>query len=240
MIGIFCEIEGIKIPLVSVGTSPFFGAAQFGKKAREYRKKFMNDAGEVLKILEASYKMGGRGIELVPGGKITEAAKIMKDTHEDFIITGSTFPGPDPKIDELADLESKIIFAHGMVADKMDDRLINLVEEISSLGIIPGVALHNPVKTMKFIMENELKVKAILVPFNANGLYMGNKEELEKLVDENKHYSFIGMKTLAAGKLPPQKAYDYIKKHNIKAVTIGMVSVEEAKESTQIALNSLQ
>ena len=180
--------------------------------------------------------MGGRGIELVPGGKITEAAKIMKERHEDFIITGSTFHGSDPKIDELADLDSKIIFAHGMVADKMDNRLINLLEEISSLGIIPGVALHNPVKTMNFIMENELNVKAILVPFNANGLYMGNKEELEKLVDENKQYSFIGMKTLAAGKLPPQKTYDYIKQHNISAVTIGMVSIEEAKESTQIAL----
>ncbi|TXT61699.1 MAG: hypothetical protein BAJALOKI3v1_750010 [Promethearchaeota archaeon] len=122
----------------------------------------------------------------------------------------------------------------------MDERLINLVEEISSLGIIPGVALHNPVKTMKFIIENNLNVKAILVPFNVNGLYMGNKEELEKLVDENDQYSFIGMKTLAVGKLSPQKAYEYIKQHNICAVTIGMVSIEEAKESTQTALNIFQ
>ena len=44
------------------------------------------------------------------------------------------------------------------------------------------------------------------------------------------------MKTLAAGKLAPIKAYEYISKHNICCTTIGMVSVDEALESTEIAL----
>jgi hypothetical protein len=225
--------------LVSTGTSPFLGAAQFGKNARIYRKKFMNDPNAVLELLEISYKYGARGIEMVPAGRIAEAVKVMKDTHEDYVVTGSTAPGPDPMINELITLEVKIIFAHGMVADKHDNRLINLINEISSTGVIPGIALHNPVPTLKFALDNT-DVKVFLIPFNFNGIYMGNQRELEELVDDLKDCYFIGMKTLAAGKLDPDHAYAYIKKHNICAVTIGMVSIEEAKFTTQKAIEYLQ
>ncbi len=228
------------MPLVSIGTSPFFGAAQFGKKAREYRRKFLNDAEAILAILEASYSVGGRGIQLVPGGKINEAANIMAETHDDFVITGSTFPGSDPKIDELVRLGADIIFAHGMVSDKRDARLIEMLEDISSRGVLGGIAVHNPIKTLEFVLKNELDIKAVLIPFNAKGLYMGNQEKLEGMVDNTDRFSFVGMKTLAAGRLDPKRAYQYIQKHNISAVAIGVVSVQQAIESTQIALKVLK
>lgn len=237
---LYCKIEGIKIPLVSCGTSPFFGAGQFGTKARIYRKQFFRNTEAVLKILEACYEAGGRGIGLVPGGKISEAARIMKETHDDFIITGSTFPGPDPMIDILADLDAKIIFAHGSVSDKMDDKLVKMLDDISSRGIIPGVAVHNPVNTLEYVIEKQLNVKAVLVPFNAKGFLMANQKRLEEIVNNEKRFSYVGMKTLAAGKLDPKVAYDYIARHNICAVTIGMVEVEEAKNATKIALEVLQ
>lgn len=200
----------------------------------------MNDANAMIEIMEACYKAGGRGIEAVPGGAVVDAIKIMKETYSDYVITGSTFPGPDPKIDDLIDVEAKIIFIHGMVSDKLDDRLDKLVDEIASRGVIPGIAFHNPVPTLEYALENLPQVKAFLTPMNANGLYMGDKEALEKIVDENKDLYFVGMKTLAAGKLDPKEAYEYISKHNICAVAIGMVTVEEAESSTKIALEALQ
>ena len=224
---------------MSVGTSPFLGAPQFGKNARVYRRKFLNDAEAVLEILEASYEVWGRGIELVPAGKVTEAAKIMVETHNDFIITGSTFPGPNPLIKELAELGAKIIFAHGMVADKKDEKLEKLINEIESMGIIPGIAAHNPVSTLEYAFKNLPNVKAFLIPFNARGMFMGDQIKLEKIVDSHKNHHFIGMKTLAAGKLDPNQAYEYISKYNICCTTIGMVNVDEARESTKIALKSL-
>ena len=225
---------------MSVGTSPFLGASQFGKNARVYRRKFLNNAKAVLEILEASYEVGGRGIELIPAGKVSEAAKIMVETHNDFVITGSTFPGADPLINELSDLGAKIVFAHGMVADKKDKKLEILIDDIKSRGIIPGIAAHNPVSTLEYTFENIPSVKTFLIPFNARGYLMGNQKELEKLVDSHKNHYFIGMKTLAAGKLDPNKAYDYVSKHNICCATIGVISIEEARESTEIALNCLQ
>jgi len=176
----------------------------------------------------------------VPAGKVSEAARIMAETHDDFIITGSTFPGPDPLIEELANLDAKLIFAHGMISDKKDDKLVKLLDDIKSRGIIPGIAAHNPISTLGHAFEHIPYVKAFLIPFNAQGMFMGEQKKLENIVNSHKDHYFIGMKTLAAGKLEPLKAYEYISRHNICCSTIGMVNVDEAKISTEIALNVLQ
>lgn len=164
----------------------------------------------------------------------------MAETNYYFIIMGSTFPGPDPLIEELAKLEAKIIFAHGMISDKKDDKLIKLLDDIKSRGIIPGIAAHNPVSTLEYAFEHIPYVKVFLIPFNAQGMYMGEQKKLENIVNSHKDHYFIGMKTLAVGKLEPHKAYEYISEHNICCSTIGMVNAEEARISTEIALNVLQ
>lgn len=230
----------MSIPIVSTGVSPFAGAGQFGKMARVYRRKFLNHTDAMLEILEASYEVGGRGIETLSYGKILEAAKIMKETHDNYVITGSTLPGPDPRIEDLIDVNAQIIFVHASVSDKMDENLPKLLDDISSRGVIPGIAAHNPVSTLEHVFKNELNAKAFLIPFNAKGKFMGDQKGLEELIDKNKTHSFLGMKTLAAGKLEPQEAFEYISKHNICAVAIGMVEVEEAKFSTKIALEALK
>ena len=221
------------------GTSPFLGAAQFGANARTYRKKFMNDTQALLEIMEACYEAGGRGIQMIPIGKVGEAARIMRETHDDYIITGSTAPGPDPLIEELVESEAKIIFAHGMVSDKKDEILIKMIENIASRGIIPGIAAHSPVSTLNYAFENT-DVKTFLIPFNETGLFMGDKMQLEEIVNTREDCYFVGMKTLSAGKSDVEVAYNYMSNHNICSVAIGMVTTEEAKHSTKIALNALK
>ncbi len=157
---------GAPIPKVMVGTSPWIGAGQFGIKVNEYRHKFLHNTQAMIKILEASYGTGERGIEVIPSGKILEAAKVMKDTRADFIITGSTYPGPDPMIEELIKAEADIIFVHGIVSDKKRLKLSKLVEEVSSRGVIPGVAVHSPISTLEFVFSNLPEVKVFLIPFN--------------------------------------------------------------------------
>ena len=227
---------------MSTGVSPFAGSPQFGVKAPIYREKFFNDANAMLEIMEACYEGGGRGIGAIPFGKLVDAVKVMKETHDDYVITGSTLPGilPDPGIEQLIDLDAKIIYVHGSISDTKGDRVIKLLDEISSRGIIPGLAVHNPVSTLEYVFENNLNAKSFLVPFNANGMMMANQQKLEELVDSRKETFFMGMKTLAAGTIEPTKAYEYISKHNIRAVAIGMVDVEEARNVAEIALKALQ
>jgi len=222
-----------------IGTSPFIGAGQFGLRAQEFRKKFLFQPEKMLKIMEAAYQAGARGMEVITAGEISKVAMIMKETYNDFIITGSTFPGPDPMIEELMNLESKIIFVHGMVSDRKNQKLFELIDDIVSRGVIPGIAVHNPISTLKFSFEHTI-VKTYLIPINAKGIFMGDKQKLENMINDRKDCYFIGMKTLAAGKIEPQLAYDYIAKNNICSVSIGMVTPEEAKTSTTIALNALK
>ena len=236
----FCKINGVDIPLVSLGTSPFFGPPTFGNRAQAYREKFMTNADAILEIMEACYEAGGRGIEAIPAGAVCKAIKVMKETYTDYVVTGSTLPGPNPNIEDLIDIDAKIIFVHGAYSDRKDKRLLKLLDDISSRGVIPGLATHNPLSTIDFIFENAPNINVFLIPFNANGFMMRNKNVLEDLVDTHKTHYFIGMKPLDTGRLHPQDAFEYISKHNICAVAIGMVEAEEAQVTTKIALTALQ
>jgi hypothetical protein len=240
MMTLFCKIQEKDIPLVSVGTSTFIGAGQFGKNARIYRKKFLNNPEAILEILEACYQVGGRGIEAIPAGKIPDAIKIFSETHDDFVVTGSTFPGPDPLIDDLVEMNAQIIFVHASVSDQKNERLTRLLEQVSSRGVIPGIAVHNPVSTLNYAFENLPEIKTFLIPFNAKGIFMGNQKEVENLVDSHLDCSFMGMKTLGAGKVDPETAYAYIAEHNICCAAIGMVSSEEVNITTKFALEGLK
>lgn len=237
---LFCNVQGKNIPLVSVGTSTFIGAGQFGKNARIYRKRFLNNPDEILGVLEACYLVGGRGIEVIPAGKIPKAVRIFDETHDDFVVTGSTFPGPDPMIDELLEMNAQIIFVHASVSDQKNERLLQILEEVSSHGVIPGIAVHNPVSTLNYAFEKLPEIKTFLVPFNAKGIFMGNQKEVENLVDSHGDCAFMGMKTLGAGKIDPETAYKYISNHNICCAAIGMVNLEEVNITTKCALDGLQ
>ncbi len=236
----FCKIQQVDIPLVSVGTSTFLGAGQFGKNAKIYRKQFLHNSNAILEILEACYHAGGRGIEVIPAGKISEAIKIFSETYNDFVVTGSTFPAPDPLIDDLVDMNAKIIFVHASVSDQKNEKLRQLLDEVSSRGVIPGIAVHNPVSTLKYVFDNLPEIKTFLIPFNMKGIFMGNQKEVENIVDSHLDCAFMGMKTLAAGKLDPEIAYDYISNHNICCASIGMVTTEEVNITTKFALKAFR
>ncbi|MFX0030165.1 MAG: hypothetical protein ACFE8B_13220, partial [Candidatus Hermodarchaeota archaeon] len=176
-----------------------------------YYQKFFNNANAMLEIMEACYEGGGRGIGAIPFGKVLEAVKIMKETHDDYIVTGSTLPAnlPDPGIEQLVELDAKVIYVHASISDQKSDRVTKLLDEISSRGIIPGLAVHNPISTLEFAFKNYSEIKTFLVPFNASGMMMANQKKLEELVDNRQEIAFMAMKTLAAGKIKPKTAYEY-------------------------------
>jgi len=74
----------------------------------------------------------------------------------------------------LIEVETKIIFEHWIIVDNKGKELLKLLDEIASHGIIPGIATHEPIPTIKYAIDNLLNVKAFLIPFNANGAFIGN------------------------------------------------------------------
>ena len=237
----FVELEREKIPVVTIGTSPFIGAGQFGPNAILWRRKFLENLPEMSELMDFAYEHGARGTEIIPIGKIPEAAITIAEKYSDFFILGST--GWDElRIELLAKLKTKIIFIHGSISDRRNKSFLETtLNKIRRLGIIPGIATHEPLITIPFILEEKLDCPAILLPFNSRGYIMGDKEKLEHLINETGEKIFyIGMKTLAAGKISPEEAYSYIKNHNISAVTIGLVSKDQIAETVPLALKHLK
>ncbi|MFX1485592.1 MAG: hypothetical protein ACFFBS_00515 [Promethearchaeota archaeon] len=238
---LFTDIEGKRIPLVSIGTSPFFGAGQFGIKALFWRQKFLHNPEEMANLMMDAYDAGSRGAHIIPLGKIPAAAGIVKDQYSEFVVIGSTPPNNIMKgIEILEKMDARIIFVHGQIADlRSKNKLSGLLSEIRNAGAVPGIATHEPIETISFIENQGLDCPAILVPFNSKGYAMQNKPRLERMINSSTRF-FIGMKVLAAGKIRPKAAFEYVGKHgNISAVTIGITTSQEAKESVHFALKCL-
>ncbi|MFX0068871.1 MAG: hypothetical protein ACFFC5_02110 [Promethearchaeota archaeon] len=238
---LFTSIEGREIPLVSIGTSPFFGAGQFGINALFWREKFLNNPKAMAELMMAAYDAGSRGVHVIPLGRIPAAASTVKDQYSDFIVIGSTPPNNIMKgIEILERMDARIILVHGQIADLRNKKMLSdLLNEIRNIGVIPGIATHEPIETISFIGHEELDCPVILVPFNSKGYAMQNKTELERMIDSSTKF-FIGMKVLAAGQIKPEAAFEYISQHsNISAVTIGVTTSQEARESVHFALKYL-
>ncbi|HUY00960.1 MAG TPA: hypothetical protein VMV49_15465 [Candidatus Deferrimicrobium sp.] len=230
----FIELENQKVPRISIGTSPFMGAGQFGQLSLLWRATFLQNAELMAKLMMTSYQHGVKGAEVIPAGQIVEAALITRGHYPDFTIIASTFwetLANDFLIDKLINADSKIIFLHGSISDQRSIPLITpLLSKIRASGKIPGIATHYPQLTIPFIHQNKLDCSAILLPFNLRGEFMGDQKVVEELVN-SLDYFFVAMKSLAAGKIPPKKAFPYLGKNNISAVTIGLVSEEEIIET---------
>lgn len=226
------KVAGTDVPLVSIGTSPFIGAGQFGFKGLIWRRTFLNDPRRMAELMIQGFKLGILGAHILPVGAIPIAVKLVRDTIPDYLVIGSLMPPPDLKesLETLISLESKIIFIHGEISDRRrKDQILSIIDIIKEMGATAGVATHTyPVRTLKFLLTEGIKVP-VLLPFNLHGSYMEDQPELERLVDES-HLECIAMKVLDAGRLSPKNAISYVVKHNIKAITVGMTSVQELEE----------
>ena len=239
----FIECESQTIPRISIGTSPFMGAGQFGAIGLTWRLKYLENAELMAKLMRECYKNGAKGVEVIPAGQILKAASITQQAYPDFSIIASTlWESRDNEflINDLIKADAKIIFLHGTISDRRNLNLIKpLLAKVRGAGKIPGMATHDPLQTIPFIQQNKLDCSAILLPFNVRGEFMGNQRAVEELVD-SLEYFFVAMKSLAAGSIPPKKAFPYLGQHNISAVTVGMVTEEEIIETVSEAKKVFQ
>ncbi|TFG05209.1 MAG: hypothetical protein EU536_02560 [Promethearchaeota archaeon] len=234
----YIELESKQIPRITIGTSPFMGAGQFGVIGSVWRAEFFQNAEKMAQLMIHACNQGAKGVEVIPAGAMLDAAVLAKKRCPDFAIIGSTLwehIGNYFHIDDLVKVDSRIIFLHGSISDNRELTLIKpLLKKIRLAGKIPGIATHYPAVTIPFIHQNKLDCPAILLPFNLRGAFMGDQRAVEELVD-SLDYCFVAMKSLAAGQIPPTKAFPYLGEHNISAVTVGMVSEEEITQTVSEA-----
>jgi len=228
------EFRGKKIPVLSLGTSPFIGAAQFGLRALKYRNFWFNHPERMEKAFLMAYETGVPGVHLLPYEPILDAAeRALK--RADLIITATVELGEGEILRRLRDLGASAIAIHAEWSDRRHPGILRELERISEFALC-GLATHRPDITLE--LTRDLMNDFYLVPINPLGKYMGNVERaLQSYLSTEK--LLVGMKVLAAGRAPLREALDFAMRY-VDAVTIGVGSFEEIEKTFSKAISVLR
>ncbi len=116
-----------------------------------------------------------------------------------------------------------------------------LIEKIHEAGLLAGISTHQ-VATVELCEEQDYGIDTYLFPLNLSGFvypgYTGTETVQERIdVIRNTPKPFILIKTLGAGRIPPDEGLQFIAE-NAKPddlVSIGFATEEELSESVALA-----
>lgn len=236
------KIRDREIPRTLLGTSPFIGAAQFGHRARLYQLDLYNRPENITMIIKKVCELGITGIQLVPYEPVVKALNWVINDGFKLNIVGTVRPGCENEdIELLNELEASSMLIHGAITDELNyDFLAEKLENIRQTGAIPGLVTHMPFNTTENLLKSPVLdlFEIYMIPLNKTGYLMDtdifmDKERL-KLKDLIKKLdkTIIAKKTMAAGILTPNDAFDYLKTLDyVDLMTVGVASEAEALET---------
>lgn len=235
----YLKLSGCKLPRTLLGTSPFIGAEQFGHRARLYLLDLYRKPDAMAQIIEKSYKMGIRGIQLLPYPPVIEAMEMARENGFPMDIVATIRPGDEEgDIDLLEKLDAKAMLLHAEITDKGDWGFIeSKLDSIRETGAIPGLVTHMPYRTTEKLLESPLKdaFQLYMIPVNRLGYLMDcdthgveERAELRDLILKLDK-KVIAKKVLAAGIMTPEDAFTYLKSLDyVDMVAVGIASEDEA------------
>lgn len=236
------EIKDKKLGRILLGTSPFIGAAQFGHRARLYLLDLYNQPGNILKIIRKSYDLGIKGIQLIPYPPVVEAVRWAQDEGCLLDIVGTVRPNSEKEdVKLLSELGATAMLIHAVVTDRYDWNFITEhLQSIKDQNSIPGLVTHTPFHTTKKLLKSPILdlFDIYMLPVNKIGYLMDTdvfidkeRSELSNLI-KNLDKTIIAKKTLAAGILTPDDAFNYLKTTDyVDLITVGIASEAEAEET---------
>jgi len=229
------QIGKARIPRVLLGTSPFIGSGQFGSRAALYYSHFYGNPQNIVEIIFKAVDLGVTGVQALPFRPIFSALKaVEREVKGRLTIVGTI--GPDDPLGNIRDFQrfnTVAMLLHGGITDSRDSRRISeLLNSVHAAGCLAGLATHEPFSTLNWLLEADLDIDLLMLPFNKLGMFMdadpvrvaGTIKRLGKPV--------IGKKILAAGYLSPQEALKYVVQMGcVDLVALGVASGREVEET---------
>lgn len=235
------SIGGRELPAVSVGTSPFIGAGQFGSRAFTYRRLFYDNPDNMVDLIVYAAELGVPCVQLLAVDRILDAFREAR--RQSGIDLASTltigFGDKDWELREAAEINPQVVFLHAMITDRLDlKRIDNWLEDIRDIGLIPGCVTHKPARVLPVLSRSGLDIQAYMVPFNRDGVFMDCKPDDLLRVLDSLHQPIIAKKTLAAGQLSPDMGLPFVTQYaQLDGLALGVASREEMNESFSIAIS---
>lgn len=231
-----------EIPRTLLGTSPFIAAAQFGHRARLYQLDLYNNPENILKIIRRSYELGVTGIQLIPYPPVVEAVQWAREEGCKLHIVGTVRPDQEEEdIKLLSELESSAMLLHAVITDRCDWNFISKqLKSINDENAVQGLVTHTPFRTTRKLFDSPVLdlFQMYMVPLNKIGYLMDTDvfmaKERRELGESLKKLDkvIIAKKTLAAGIIAPDDAFNYLKTVDFAdVITVGIASEAEAEET---------
>lgn len=231
------------LPRILCGTSPFMGASQFGTKGEEWVERFFDHPERMSALFDAFCKTGYPGSHVTGLPTVIEAAQLTKKKF-DLKVVASLLPfGWEENLEQVLTLSPEVVFIHGQMTDRfLEKRLDDLLacfNTIRQANAFPGLATHDTCQTLRVLQSERNPLDGVnfglLLPINKTGMLRGGTaKEMEDLLSSmGARYPIMGMKTLAAGKIPPQEALEYV--FGFPNVHIVAVGVTEEWQVTQLS-----
>ncbi|NOQ95217.1 MAG: hypothetical protein GQ555_01200 [Desulfobacterales bacterium] len=234
-------IGGRALPAVSLGTSPFIGAGQFGSRALTYRRLFFDNPANMVNLMVYAAELGVPCVQLLAVDRILDAFRDSRvQSGVDLACTLTVgFGDRDWELKQASDINPQVVFLHAMVTDRLDLKSIERwLKDIRDLGHVPGCVTHKPARVLPVLIRSGLDIAAFMVPFNREGIFMDCKPDALIKILDSIDQPVIAKKTLAAGTLSPSDSLPFIAQYTqIHGLALGLTSHEEMKESLSIAIS---
>jgi hypothetical protein len=227
-----------EIPKLMLGTSPFIGAGQFGRKAYEYRKQFFYNERNMERLFIKSATLAVQAVQLIVYKPLVNALKTAeKELGAKFFVAATIPSGQqfEKDLELLKPLKPEIIAIHALFCDALDPRLHGWIKKIRELGASPAASTHYPGETIEELDKAGFEFEVYLAPINPVGYAMAPDRERTLQALETTDKQVIAIKPLAAGSLKPTESlFTFIYRY-ADSISVGIVSAEEMEETYSIA-----
>jgi hypothetical protein len=251
-------VKGKSFSKVVCGTNAFYGRSHFSE-ARDIEYRSRCDDDYIKMVIARCLEFGINAIESSANERIVGIiADLRQQVQTPIRFIGST------RVDKTSAMKSHQRKFRFLIENRADICIVHsqfverqrATEEIRGLreftqrtheaGLIAGVSAHR-VSTVQLCEDHDYGIDVYLFPLNPQGFVYPGYDGEDTVADrvrivQNTPKPFILMKTLAAGRIPPneglQFALETAKPNDI--VTLGLSSVEEVEESLSLALAWLE
>jgi len=227
-----------RIPKFMLGTSPFIGAAQFGRKAYEYRRMFFYNESNMKRLFIKSALLDVKAVQLIVYEPLVKALKeAEKEMGEKFFIAATITSGRkfERDLNLIKPLKPEIIALHALFCDALDPRIEGWIKRIRDMGASPAASTHYPGETIEEIDKAGFDFDVYLAPVNPVGYAMEPDYESTLKALENTDKQVIAIKPLAAGSLKPTESlFKFIYRYAV-SISVGITSEAEMEETYSVA-----
>jgi hypothetical protein len=232
---------GTRVPRVMIGSSPFLGAGQFGRKAHDYYQRFFLQPDNIAQMVALAMQQGIAGVQAVAYPPVilgVQGAAARVGAAPWCCVT----VGLGDMWSELGACEvlaPAAVAMHGSYTDRNLEGALAALDRISrtSPDTLTGLATHRPGLLLPQLRPVPKQLQLLLCPFNPSGYMM--EPESQRVIDEVARLRAAGvcvvaMKPLAAGAVPPSRALPYVARH-CDAVAVGITDEVELTEVCRVA-----